>query len=161
MVRRPPRSTRTDTLFPYTTLFRSADFRQCCKVGVAADHVPRHANDVFGRGPGFGEDRERVGQQLLELRRQTVREAFGRVPSNDAAGNDETARRGDAVGIAAGAWPAGRLEDGVDGHASRARHSGGHATGRAVSGSISTCLSVTAKRGAAATRSEEHTSELQ
>src|SRR3546814_20234063 len=24
MVRRPPRSTRTDTLFPYTTLFRSA-----------------------------------------------------------------------------------------------------------------------------------------
>src|SRR3546814_11824071 len=28
MIRRPPRSTRTDTLFPYTTLFRS------CSVGV-------------------------------------------------------------------------------------------------------------------------------
>src|SRR3546814_11947520 len=27
MIRRPPRSTRTDTLFPYTTLFRST--RQC------------------------------------------------------------------------------------------------------------------------------------
>src|SRR3546814_4025221 len=26
MIRRPPRSTRTDTLFPYTTLFRSRDF---------------------------------------------------------------------------------------------------------------------------------------
>src|SRR3546814_6312459 len=26
MIRRPPRSTRTDTLFPYTTLFRSFDF---------------------------------------------------------------------------------------------------------------------------------------
>src|SRR3546814_14350231 len=26
MIRRPPRSTRTDTLFPYTTLFRSAAF---------------------------------------------------------------------------------------------------------------------------------------
>src|SRR3546814_9549511 len=25
MIRRPPRSTRTDTLFPYTTLFRSLD----------------------------------------------------------------------------------------------------------------------------------------
>src|SRR3546814_2682171 len=25
MIRRPPRATRTDTLFPYTTLFRSAD----------------------------------------------------------------------------------------------------------------------------------------
>src|SRR3546814_17744337 len=27
MIRRPPRSTRTDTLFPYTTLFRSARAR--------------------------------------------------------------------------------------------------------------------------------------
>src|SRR3546814_1554299 len=26
MIRRPPRSTRTDTLFPYTTLFRSGYF---------------------------------------------------------------------------------------------------------------------------------------
>src|SRR3546814_9130688 len=26
MIRRPPRSTRTDTLFPYTTLFRSGSF---------------------------------------------------------------------------------------------------------------------------------------
>src|SRR3546814_8713400 len=28
MIRRPPRSTRTDTLFPYTTLFRSTSKRQ-------------------------------------------------------------------------------------------------------------------------------------
>src|SRR3546814_1276408 len=28
MIRRPPRSTRTDTLFPYTTLFRSLAARQ-------------------------------------------------------------------------------------------------------------------------------------
>src|SRR3546814_5486259 len=28
MIRRPPRSTRTDTLFPYTTLFRSRQARQ-------------------------------------------------------------------------------------------------------------------------------------
>src|SRR3546814_20591327 len=32
MIRRPPRSTRTDTLFPYTTLFRSA-----AKPGTAPD----------------------------------------------------------------------------------------------------------------------------
>src|SRR3546814_13463769 len=37
MIRRPPRSTRTDTLFPYTTLFRSPArvivlaFQQCCR----------------------------------------------------------------------------------------------------------------------------------
>src|SRR3546814_17002659 len=29
MIRLPPRSTRTDTLFPYTTLFRSPDVRDC------------------------------------------------------------------------------------------------------------------------------------
>src|SRR3546814_4273091 len=29
MIRRPPRSTRTDTLFPYTTLFRSTRARRC------------------------------------------------------------------------------------------------------------------------------------
>src|SRR3546814_1823993 len=38
MIRRPPRSTRTDTLFPYTTLFRS--------VSVAID-VTLHAMPVF------------------------------------------------------------------------------------------------------------------
>src|SRR3546814_14543454 len=29
MIRRPPRSTRTDTLFPYTTLFRSCTVKSC------------------------------------------------------------------------------------------------------------------------------------
>src|SRR3546814_14740224 len=33
MIRRPPRSTRTDTLFPYTTLFRSAE-RQVERLNV-------------------------------------------------------------------------------------------------------------------------------
>src|SRR3546814_18691151 len=32
MKRRPPRSTRTDTLFPYTTLFRSGKFFDCCRL---------------------------------------------------------------------------------------------------------------------------------
>src|SRR3546814_17411465 len=36
MIRRPPRSTRTDTLFPYTTLFRSDLLAQPAAVGVAA-----------------------------------------------------------------------------------------------------------------------------
>src|SRR3546814_11605159 len=35
MIRRPPRSTRTDTLFPYTTLFRSVQgrARRACRGG--------------------------------------------------------------------------------------------------------------------------------
>src|SRR3546814_2283923 len=38
MIPRPPRSTRTDTLFPYTTLFRSPPDspRQACRVMVEA-----------------------------------------------------------------------------------------------------------------------------
>src|SRR3546814_9890100 len=36
MIRRPPRATRTDTLFPYTTLFRSAEFLAADAVVIAA-----------------------------------------------------------------------------------------------------------------------------
>src|SRR3546814_5590654 len=35
MIRRPPRSTLTDTLFPYTTLFRSIPCRRASRVGRA------------------------------------------------------------------------------------------------------------------------------
>src|SRR3546814_17812194 len=42
MIRRPPRSTRTDTLFPYTTLFRS-DVREAGQLGSDA-----HAKAVDG-----------------------------------------------------------------------------------------------------------------
>src|SRR3546814_2595043 len=37
MIRRPPRSTRTDTLFPYTTLFRSVHRRHLRSIGAGAD----------------------------------------------------------------------------------------------------------------------------
>src|SRR3546814_6375356 len=54
MIRRPPRSTRTDTLFPYTTLFRSFGFfipadegeidhatpsRRCMAMGRSEEHT--------------------------------------------------------------------------------------------------------------------------
>src|SRR3546814_5899972 len=42
MIRRPPRSTRTDTLFPYTTLFRSGE-------QAVVDHPDRAAPALFGR----------------------------------------------------------------------------------------------------------------
>src|SRR3546814_1495269 len=40
MIRRPPRSTRTDTLFPYTTLFRSVGHR-----GIDGDADAAHQSD--------------------------------------------------------------------------------------------------------------------
>src|SRR3546814_12785790 len=44
MIRRPPRSTRTDTLFPYTTLFRSA-FEPPGHHGALGDGDRRLAGD--------------------------------------------------------------------------------------------------------------------
>src|SRR3546814_6272558 len=54
MIRRPPRSTRTDTLFPYTTLFRSGSHRPClsapfCGYGPATAPVG-HADAAVGAG---------------------------------------------------------------------------------------------------------------
>src|SRR3546814_12990894 len=40
MIRRPPRSTRTDTLFPYTTLFRSALSAVPLAYGQSQDDEP-------------------------------------------------------------------------------------------------------------------------
>src|SRR3546814_4504422 len=42
MIRRPPRSTRTDTLLPYTTLFRSADRHRPVE-GRLPDHFAHRA----------------------------------------------------------------------------------------------------------------------
>src|SRR3546814_5253077 len=39
MIRRPPRSTRTDTLFPYTTLFRSLPRRPGPLRGAGGSHA--------------------------------------------------------------------------------------------------------------------------
>src|SRR3546814_14493342 len=51
MIRRPPRSTRTDTLFPYTTLFRSLDDGEH-RPGQRRqeDAAPFDARDIEGGG---------------------------------------------------------------------------------------------------------------
>src|SRR3546814_13001503 len=56
MIRRPPRSTRTDTLFPYTTLFRSCD-----DLADVGDDRAGGGVGVVGlgeRGRGKGEKRQ-------------------------------------------------------------------------------------------------------
>src|SRR3546814_11786410 len=59
MIRRPPRSTRTDTLFPYTTLFRSTATNKAWLDGVAGGDkliTGGGADDVAGDAAAFGRD---------------------------------------------------------------------------------------------------------
>src|SRR3546814_20182744 len=57
MIQRPPRSTRTYTLFPYTTLFRSQLFDVGSDIlglgggGVAGDDLARAIDEEFGEIP--------------------------------------------------------------------------------------------------------------
>src|SRR3546814_3995230 len=51
MIRRPPISTRTDTLFPYTTLFRaalSAEIARLRNERIGADELAAAKNGLFG-----------------------------------------------------------------------------------------------------------------
>src|SRR3546814_12400071 len=57
MIRRPPRSTRTDTLFPYTTLFRSGERLEddvCKDLPVVEDQ--RESTDIEHLADEPGED---------------------------------------------------------------------------------------------------------
>src|SRR3546814_4357318 len=65
MIRRPPRATRTDTLFPYTTLFRS----RCVSEGASAEgpsllDPPSHLHDAaYRQHDGAADRRARRGRQ--------------------------------------------------------------------------------------------------
>src|SRR3546814_16739885 len=78
MIRRPPRSTRTDTLFPYTTPFRSKDHQCLCDARQSRPRTEA-ARERLCAGP------PRQGDLSKEL--ETVRglqhEGLGRPP--DAA----------------------------------------------------------------------------
>src|SRR3546814_9208887 len=77
MIRRPPRSTRTDTLFPYTTLFRSF------QVGV---HILRHKSDV-----------DASGRALSDIAEVALRGLYGPVVEDLARAHGHLAGSGLAV----------------------------------------------------------------
>src|SRR3546814_3221016 len=66
MIRRPPRSTRTDTLFPYTTLFRSllADLSPAVPDRLA-DRRPVGGRGRLWRRPGRSEEHTSELQSLM------------------------------------------------------------------------------------------------
>src|SRR3546814_3177171 len=72
MIRRPPRSTRTDTLFLYTTLFRSQRYASACdlldpyrNLAIAARYrrsVSRHLARVQGTHPTAARSEEHTSE---------------------------------------------------------------------------------------------------
>src|SRR3546814_4866381 len=73
MIRRPPRSTRTDTLFPYTTLFRShyprASTRYTAKLPlrVAVAALSRQNMPLGARKLGRSEEHTSELQSLMRI----------------------------------------------------------------------------------------------
>src|SRR3546814_14657128 len=77
MIRRPPRFTRTATLFPYTTLFRSTDGRSAdggtaSAMGIA--HGPRSPRLALFIGPAFSPVAHCIEdvEQILAFRGQAI-----------------------------------------------------------------------------------------
>src|SRR3546814_9569057 len=68
MIRRPPRSTRTDTLFPYTTLFRSLGAQFALVSGLTHDARARKAAPVAKAREGDFDE-----LQAIEIRDQPPR----------------------------------------------------------------------------------------
>src|SRR3546814_9229245 len=96
MIRRPPRSTRTDTLFPYTTLFRSLELLDVEVERRRHDLLDRRQVGRDGGGPG----RQRLRRGGGRRRRLDV-PAQGRLrrggQRHRQQGTDETAPPGEPV----------------------------------------------------------------
>src|SRR3546814_204212 len=112
MTRRPPRSTRTDTLFPYTTLFRSpaGEDRQSREEDARRLHPQGRLRHHRRRPPLPRTADPRRGPAALRARRAAeVRGAEERAGAQEAGGMGGVARK--ALMIQAGprrltAWPA-------------------------------------------------------
>src|SRR3546814_9820609 len=82
MIRRPPRSTRTDTLFPYTTLFRS--YRQSALRRPPELRTPARKSAVLegdDEQPALRRDRHALRRRALAVRRDTREFALARMAS--------------------------------------------------------------------------------
>src|SRR3546814_10431637 len=75
MIRRPPRATRTDTLFPYTTSFRSA--AHCRHAPAPSAPPPHRVRASSGAAPAHCADGSRSARLPLARSCALLREAAG------------------------------------------------------------------------------------
>src|SRR3546814_779378 len=95
MIRRPPRSTRTDTLFPYTTLFRSTvtDAGEFAVRGGIVDLFPSGEEQAL-RLDFFGDEIESVRRFDPTDQRTTGRiDGFTLLPASEALLDAESIKR--------------------------------------------------------------------
>src|SRR3546814_16925966 len=69
MIRRPPRSTRTDTLFPYTTLFRSVNDVIAATQGNVAEAGVASVDEVRAAGRTLGGFSPELAAKERDLKR--------------------------------------------------------------------------------------------
>src|SRR3546814_9244563 len=87
MIRRPPRSTRTDTLFPYTTLFRSFRCRRPASPERAGEVAARHrAEPERQRGVDCQADGDQDRQRGRPLDEAVGQPALGADPGHPERG---------------------------------------------------------------------------
>src|SRR3546814_11860822 len=70
MIRRPPRSTRTDTLFPYTTLFRSEGRGDPARLDHPSGARLQHRGAELGQGAHRRRRCQRIASAQAVLRRR-------------------------------------------------------------------------------------------
>src|SRR3546814_17478853 len=99
MIRRPPRSTRTDTLFPYTTLFRSFVRDRVAPLDAGqtlAQYAPGMLRAMMAPGANSPET-QLVIDVVSQIREETFRAAIAAIPRFD--GRDILPKMADAPGI--------------------------------------------------------------
>src|SRR3546814_16548410 len=74
MIRRPPRSTRTDTLFPYTTLFRSAAIGSPADAAISGALARFEPEQVHARWEAALDRRARDPAGAITLARPLIEE---------------------------------------------------------------------------------------
>src|SRR3546814_15844833 len=96
MIRRPPRSTRTDTLFPYTTLFRCP--KAMGKIAGQARDMARCVGQLMQAGPVKINllEKGRMRRHLHDIVRRHI---IGLVPAHAKI---DAARRDDLIGYGEG-----------------------------------------------------------
>src|SRR3546814_10681417 len=86
MIRRPPRSTRTDTLFPYTTLFRSVEVGPGVTVPIEQGSIFGEVGLISGRKRG-ATIRAGADSIFVELSRTAALKLMAAVPGAKRAIN--------------------------------------------------------------------------